>query len=249
MDSAGTLQILPHQNLQVFGHRVRVQFEVFKQHTPPLPISLSRVQFTWCCRCEMCKCCVLYCSQRRNVDTMREAEYVQAHIVEITTTRKVVKTIAQQTLSTFFRSHRRTSTGNELLLVRSHIACVSKKTLSKARVSCSHQERLNSVRTGAVVTSSTSATTRKSDFQTCTSATSATSTSNVRSLLDVSVNQPSHSAAQCFQPCKIRLSATKRSATTRGVDTSSSQFRLCRGSSQSACCMVSGTSCFRAHVY
>ena len=45
VDSARTLQllnILPRQNLHVFGHRTRIQFEVFKQHTPPLPISFSR---------------------------------------------------------------------------------------------------------------------------------------------------------------------------------------------------------------
>ena len=85
--------------------------------------------------------------------------------------------------------------------------------------------------------------TRMSDSRTCTSATSATSTSNARSSLNVSVIQPSHSAAQCFQPRKFRMSATKRSATMRGVDTGSSQLPLCRGSSQSACCMVSGM-CF-----
>ena len=44
-------------------------------------------------------------------------------------------------------------------------------------------------------------------------------------------------------PCKLRKLATKRSATMRGVDTGSGQLRLCRGSSQSACCMVSRT-CF-----
>ena len=32
----------------------------------------------------MCKCCVLYCSQRRNVYTLREAEHVHAHTVETT---------------------------------------------------------------------------------------------------------------------------------------------------------------------
>ena len=50
-------------------------------------------------------------------------------------------------------------------------------------------------------------------------------------------------------PCKLRRLATKRSATMRGVDPGSGQLWLCRGSSQSACCMVSGTSCFRAHVH
>ena len=35
----------------------------------------------------MCKCCVLYCSQRRNVYTLREAEHVQARTVEITLAR------------------------------------------------------------------------------------------------------------------------------------------------------------------
>ena len=100
----------------------------------------------------------------------------------------------------------------------------------RVRVSCSHQERLNLVTSGAVMTS---ATTRKSDFRTCTSATSTTSTGNARSLPNVSVIQPSHSAAQCCQPCKLRRLATKRSATMRGVDTSSGQLRLCRGSSKS----------------
>ena len=41
-------------------------------------------QFTWCCRFEMCRCCVLRCSQPQNEDTMREAEHVQAHTVETT---------------------------------------------------------------------------------------------------------------------------------------------------------------------
>ena len=52
-------------------------------------------------------------------------------------------------------------------------------------------------------------------------------------------------AARC---AKLRMSATKRSATMRGVDTGSGELRLCRGSSQSACCMVSRTSCLRGHV-
>ena len=78
------LKILPHQKPHNFVHRTRVQFEVLEQHTPPMQTSFSRLQFTWCCRCEMCKCCVLYCSQRRNVYTLREAEHVQAHTVEIT---------------------------------------------------------------------------------------------------------------------------------------------------------------------
>ena len=56
------LKILPHQNLHVFAHRARIQFEVFKQHTPPLLISFSRLQFTGCCRFERCKCCMLRCS-------------------------------------------------------------------------------------------------------------------------------------------------------------------------------------------
>ena len=43
-------------------------------------------------------------------------------------------------------------------------------TFSNARVSCSHQERLNLVRSGAVMTSSTSLSTRISDFRTCTRA-------------------------------------------------------------------------------
>ena len=163
------LKILPPQNLHVFGHRVRIQLEVLKQHTPPMQTSFSRVQFTWRCRCEMC------CSQRRYVYTLREAEHVHTDTVETT--------IVQL-------------------------------------------ERLGFL-----------------GFRTCTSATSATSTSNARSSLNVSVIQPSHSAAQCFQPRKLRMSATKRSATMRGVDTG-------RGSSESACCMVSGTSCFsQAHVH
>ena len=53
---------------------------ILKQHTPPLPISFSRLQFTWYRCCEMC------CSKRQNEDTMREAEHVQAHTVEITLT-------------------------------------------------------------------------------------------------------------------------------------------------------------------
>ena len=68
------------------------------------------------------------------------------------------------------------------------------------------------------------------------------------SLLNISMTQPSHTAAQYCPPCKLRRLATERSATMRGVDTGSGQLWLCRGSSQSACCMVSGTSCFRAHV-
>ena len=79
-------------------------------------------------------------------------------------------------------------------------------------MSCSHQERLNSVRTGAVVTSPTSSSTRMSGFRTCTSATSVTSTSNARLLLHGDVIQPSHSAAQCFQPCKLRKLACRVSA-------------------------------------
>ena len=51
-------------------------------HTPQMQTSFSRVQFTWCCRCEMC--CVRRCSQRRNVYTLREAEHVHAHTVELT---------------------------------------------------------------------------------------------------------------------------------------------------------------------
>ena len=72
------------RTLHVFGHRTKIQFVVLKQHTPPLPISFSRVQFTWYCCCEMCKCCEMCCSKRQNEDTMREAEHVQAHTVEIT---------------------------------------------------------------------------------------------------------------------------------------------------------------------
>ena len=74
------LKILPHRNPHVFGHRTRVQFEVLRQHTPPLPTSLSRVHFTWCCRCEMCKCS---CSEWQSEDALREAEHVRAHTVEI----------------------------------------------------------------------------------------------------------------------------------------------------------------------
>ena len=40
-----------------------------------------------CCRYEMCKCCVMCCSHRRNVYTLREAEHVQANTVEITLAR------------------------------------------------------------------------------------------------------------------------------------------------------------------
>ena len=36
------------------------------------------------CRCERCKCCVVCCSQRRNVYTLREAEHVHAHTVGTT---------------------------------------------------------------------------------------------------------------------------------------------------------------------
>ena len=99
---------------------------------------------------------------------------------------------------------------------------------------CSHQKRLNF---------------RISDSRKCTSATSATATSNARSSPNVYVMQPNHFAAQCFQPCNLRMSATKRSATMRGVDTGSSQLRLRRGSSQSASSMVTGMSCFRAHAF
>ena len=106
--------------------------------------SFSRVQFTWCCRCEMCKCCMLCCSQRRNVYTLREAEHVQAHTVEIT-----------------LRTTRAPQQGAALKMI-------VQLTLSKARVSCS-QERLNSVRTGAVVKSPTLSV---AGFRTCTSATS-----------------------------------------------------------------------------
>ena len=38
--------------------------------------------------------------------------------------------------------------------------------------------------------------------------------------------QPSHTTAQYCQPCKLRMSANKRSATMRGVDTGSGQLRL-----------------------
>ena len=169
----------------------------------------------------MCKCCEMCCSKRQNEDTMREAEHVAAHTVEAT-----------------------------LAPVEHHNkeGCRDDCTVNALQemVSCSHQERLNSVRTGAVVTSPTSLSTRMSGFRTCTSATSVTSTSVLRSrcwsLLNVSMIQPSHTAAQYCHPCKLRRLASKRSATMRGVDTGSGQLRLCRGSSRSACCMASGTS-------
>ena len=59
------------------------------------------------------------------------------------------------------------------------------------------------------------------------------------------VQRATRSCRLCFgsnvhHPCNLRRLATKRSATMRGVDTGSSQLLLCRVSSQSACCMVSG---------
>ena len=57
-------------------------------------------------------------------------------------------------------------------------------------MSCSHQERLNIMRAGAVVTSTTLTSSRTSNFRTCTSATSATSTSNARCLPNVSATKP-----------------------------------------------------------
>ena len=113
--------------------------------------------------------------------------------------------------------------------------------LSKARGSCSHQERLNSVRTGAVMTSPTSLSTRKSGFQTTTSATS--------------VTRGCYSTSPCSNQATLRSSASNHASTglqpsaLRAFDTGSGELRLRRGSPQSACCMVSGMSCFCARLH
>ena len=136
----------------------------------------------------MCKCFEMCCSKRQNEDTKREAEHVPAHTVETT-----LAPLEHHNME----SCRDDCTVNAL----QRNGFVLTPRMAQLREDCRCGNIANIIVDSDVW------------FRTCTFATSVTSTSVLRSRcwssLNVSVIQPSHTAAQYCQPCKLRMSATR----------------------------------------